>query len=158
MAEMAIYTRADGLLEPRSDRALEYVRKHKPGTMILFSAVENQRSAKQNRYLNGWIYFQLAKALNDGGITLKGMPWTRDTLHAMFQDLFLVKMECWFAGKEFKIYWSTANMSKKRFKKYVDEQIRPFAKDMWDIDIPEPEGGFYAELLRDINSKNGEKK
>lgn len=33
MAEMAIYTRTDGLLEPRSDKAVEWVGSHNPGTM-----------------------------------------------------------------------------------------------------------------------------
>jgi len=95
---------------------------------------------------------QIVKKLGDAGITLHGMPWTKDTLHAAFQNAFLIECEFEFNGLDQKVYESTANMGKKRFAEYIDEQIKPFVYELWNIHIDEPshDDEFWREVLREI--------
>ncbi len=119
--------------------------------MLIADISHNTRSALQNRFLNGWIYTkQLAKKLEESGQTINGIPWTRDTLHAAFQDLFLVKFEYLFMGRHKKVYESTADMSKKRFSEYIDTQVRPFSSSTWGIEIEDPREGYWLELAKEM--------
>ncbi len=150
MADMALYARADGLLEPRAEKSLEFV-KGNSGRMIIANIAQDTRSSLQNRYLNGWIYTkQLARKLEESGQTVNGIPWTRDTLHAVFQNLFLVKYECLFMGSHQKVYESTADMSKKRFTEYINNQVRPFSSSTWGIEIADPNEGYWLEVKKEM--------
>lgn len=150
MTSMALYARSDGLFEPRSTKALEFVKTNAP-KLFIADIASNTRSQLQNRYLNGWVYTkQICNKLNDAGITIKGIPWTRDILHAVMQEKFLVKFEMEVEGIDVKVYYSTANMSPKRFGKYIDEEIKPYVLDAFEITIDDPRDGFYAELMREI--------
>lgn len=151
MADMALYARDDGLLEPRSQKSIDFV-KENAGKLIIADIASDTRSSLQNRYLNGWIYAkQIVGHLNESGITLNGAPWTRDTIHSAFQDCFLVKQEYLLNGRHIKVYESTADMSKKRFNEYTKKQITPFCWDMWQIHIHEPPSGYWREVLAEIN-------
>ena len=150
MSDMALYARSDGLLEPRAEKSVEFV-KANAGRMIIADIAADTRSSLQNRYLNGWIYTkQIVAKLNDSGQLLNGMPWTRDTIHSAFQDCFLVKQEYLLKGRHIKVYESTATMSKKRFCEYTKEQITPFCWDMWQIHIEEPLNGYWLEVMKEM--------
>lgn len=151
MADMALYARDDGMLEPRAEKSVEFV-KSNAGNLIIADIASDTRSSLQNRYLNGWVYTkQIVGKLNEAGITLNGLPWTRDTIHSAFQDCFLVKQEFLLNGRHIKVYESTATMSKKRFCEYTKEQITPFCWGMWKIHIHEPLNGYWREVLSEIN-------
>lgn len=150
MADMALHCRADGLLEPRAEKSVEFV-KTNAGKMIIADVAADTRSSLQNRYLNGWIYTkQIVAKLNESGQLLNGVPWTRDTIHSAFQDCFLVKQEYLLKGRHIKVYESTATMSKKRFCEYTKEQITPFCWDMWQIHIEEPINGYWLEVMKEM--------
>lgn len=153
MADMALYPRADGLLEPRSDKSIAWVKEQaRVGRMIVVEAAMDQRSALQNRFLNGWIYTkQICTKLESSGITMPGgMPWTRDTFHAAMQDCFLVKSEFLLNGRHHKVYESTALMSKKRFSEYC-EQVSNFVFSAWEIRVEDPREGYWLEVMRELS-------
>lgn len=151
MADMALYARADGMLEPRAAKSVEFI-KANAGKMIIADIAHDTRSSLQNRYLNGWIYVkQICEKLTQAGImSPAGGPWTRDSIHAAFQDCFLVKSEYLLKGRHIKVYESTATMSKKRFCEYTKEQIEPFVLDMWEIRIEDPREGYWLEVMREM--------
>jgi hypothetical protein len=154
--DMALYTRADGLLEPRNDRGVDLVRKQKPGTLWIGRFVDNVRSDLQNRYLNGWVYKQTCEMLNDAGYTIRGFHFTRNRLHAMCQVQFLVVEEIPLGdGTISYIFESTAQMSRKRFCKYIDGQFKPWILNDYGISIPEPDDDYYRELHREIYGRQG---
>ena len=150
MGDMALYAREDGLLEPRAPKAVEFV-KEQAGNMLIADISHNTRTSLQNKFLNGWVYTnQIVNKLKEAGIQFNGIPWTRDSIHAVMQDNFLVKEEFILKGKHIKVYESTASMSRKRFVEYINDEIKPFVRDMWSIEISDPREGFYEELLREI--------
>lgn len=101
------------------------------------------RTELQNRYLFGWVYAQLGKALADAGIgiaTADGMhPWTKDLLHEVMRTKFLVKGEVTSkkTGRTIFIYYSTADMCTENFSKFC-KKVREFAWEFWGVQIPEP--------------------
>lgn len=149
--DMAFYCRSDGLLEPRSLRAIEWVKSQNPGQMIIADIAADARSGLQNRFLNGWVYTkQLAGKLQESGQTINGMSWTRDSIHAAMQDCFLVKQEFLLNGRHHKVYESTATMSKKRFCEYIDNQIKPFWFDGFGITIDNPRDDYWLNVYEEI--------
>lgn len=146
---MALYTRADGLLEPRNNRAWEWVKKQAAGALVIANIAADRRSSLQNRFLNGWIYKNAVGGLNDAGHSISGQPWTRDRFHAAMQSCFLVIDEFELNGETHHVYESTADMSSKRFCEYVD-QVKGFVYDSWGVTIPDPEDDFYRELMQEI--------
>ena len=79
-----------------------------------------------------------------------GAIWTRNVIHGVMQDLFLVKEEFLLNGRHVKVYESTADMSRKRFCQYNDAQVRPFVSSMWQIEIEAPREGFWMEVYQEI--------
>lgn len=151
MPEIALYARADGLCEPRSNKGLQFM-KDNSGCMMILQISDNPRTSLMNRYLNGWIYTkQICGKLNEAGIPSPAGPWTRDIIHAAMQDCFLVKEEFLLKGRHHKIYESTATMSRKRFTEYCKE-ISEFAHEMWDITIEDPrqDDGIFYEMWSQI--------
>jgi len=154
MPEIALYGRSDGLLEPRYDKGSDFV-KERSGKLMVAKIDANVRTSLQNRYLWGWIYNkQICQKLSDAGVTLNDMPWTKDLLHAVFKEKFLVEGEIEFNGQILKVYESTASMGRKRFTEYVDEQIKPFVWGLWEISIDPPNEGYWREVFREISSEN----
>ncbi len=150
MTEIALYGREDGLLEPRYDKGMDFI-KERAGKLLIGQFAADTRSNLQNRFLNGWVYSrQICTKLNDAGIMVSGIPWTRDILHAVFQDQFLVKFEIKVDAMDVKVYESTADMSKKRFSRYIDDQIRPFVYETWEITVDDPNEGYWLEVMREI--------
>jgi hypothetical protein len=147
---MALYTRTDGLLEPRNTRAWEWVQKQPAGALVLANITADRRNSLQNRYLNGWVYKWAVQGLSEAGHSIHGQPWTRDRFHAAMQACFLVVDEFELNGQAHHVYESTGDMSRKRFAEYCD-QVKAFVYDAWGVVIPEPEDDFYRELLREIN-------
>jgi len=154
MADMALYARPDGTLAPRSKKSIDFVVAN-AGRIIVADISADVRTALQNRYLNGWVYDkQICKKLNDAGIAMpSGGLWTRDAIHAAMQECFLLKCEYLLKGRHVKVFESTAKMSRKRFCEYINEQISPFVRELWGIEIEEPRDSFYAEILAEIMSK-----
>lgn len=101
------------------------------------------RTELQNRYLFGWVYAQLGKALADAGIgitTAEGMhPWTKDLLHETMRTKFLVKGEVVSkkSGRSILIYHSSTNLSTTQFGEFC-KNVRDFAWEFWGVQIPEP--------------------
>lgn len=155
MGDVALYARADGLYEPRHPKAID-ICKANAGRMVIASITTEPRTSLQNRFLNGWIYTrQICQKLNDAGIMAPcGSIWTRDIIHAVMQDMFLVKFEFLQNGRHVKVYESTADMSRKRFCQYIDAQIRPLVSSLWQIEIENPRDGFYFELYTELNKSN----
>lgn len=151
MTDMALYARADGLFEPRAKKSIDFV-KSNAGKMVVVDISHNVRTALQNRYLNGWVYtHQICRKLNEAGILNPvGAIWTRDVIHALMQEMFLVKFEFLSAGKHIKVFESTADMSRKRLCNYIDDEIKPFASSMWEIEIEDPRDGYWQELYNEI--------
>jgi hypothetical protein len=152
MTDMALYPRADGLLEPRATKAVDWVKEQsKKGQLILADIASCPRTALQNRYLNGWIYrHQIVRKLSDAGIAMpNGAPWTRNALHAAIQECFLIIEEFLFNGKHHKVFESTADMSKVRFSEFCKE-IEAFAWEMWEIRIEDPREGYWLEIMREL--------
>lgn len=154
MGDMALYAREDGLLEPRADKSIAFV-KENAGRMLIADISANIRTSLQNRYLNGWVYtHQICKKLNDAGITNPvGGIWTRNVIHGVMQESFLLKEEFIFNGKHTKIFESTADMSRARFADYIKNQIEPLVYSFWEIHIDDPKTGYWLEILNEINSK-----
>lgn len=151
MPEIALYARQDGLFEPRHPKAVDIV-KQNAGKMFLVQINEDYRTALSNRYLNGWVYTkQICAKLNDAGIMNPvGAIWTRDVIHAVMQNIFLVKEEFIHNSQHVKIYESTRDMSRKRFSEYINDQIKPFVSSMWNIEIEDPREGIFLEIYREI--------
>lgn len=151
MTDMALYARADGMLEPRAQKAIDFVTAN-AGKMLIADISENIRTSLQNRYLNGWVYTkQICNKLNDAGITNPvGGMWTRNIIHGVMQDCFLLKEEFLMDGRHIKIFESTADMSRKRFTEYINNEIKPFVYSMWEIHIEEPPTGYWREVLNEI--------
>lgn len=119
-----------------------------------------KRSDLQNRFLNGWIYKNLAQQLEEAGIVINcddgtEIPYTRDVLHDwVFGKKFRVKREYEIKGRTFYEFESTATMNTARFSEYV-EQVRGFAYQYWGIAIPDPVSGYYRTLAEEIRGKTG---
>lgn len=152
--EIALYPRADGLLEPRNSRAIEWVKKQDYGLVILASINADTRTVLQQRYQWGWVYKKACEMLNEAGYTIKGFSYTKDRFHAMCQQLFLITEEIPLGnGGVAYTYESTASMTKKRFSEFINEQVKPWLRQDYGIDLPEPEDDFYRELARDLFGK-----
>lgn len=104
-----------------------------------------KRTDLQNRFLWGWVYANIARQLEDGGIVIPcddgtEIPYTVDILHEWtFAERFRVLSEHVIKGRVQKKYESTATMSTIRFCEYVT-QIKNFCYQYWRIQVPEPVG------------------
>lgn len=156
MAEVSLYARADGLFEPRHPKAIDLCKLH-AGKMFIVNIAADPRTSLQNRFLNGWVYTkQICKKLNDAGITNPvGALWTRDVIHAVMKDIFLVQEEFLFNGTHTKVYESTADMSRARFTEYINEQVRPFVSSMWGIEVEDPREGLFMSIYMEIMRSEG---
>lgn len=130
--------------------------------------VEDTRTDQANRYLWGWLYRQIEKALEDAGIVIPAddgteYPYTKDILHEIFKEMFLCKATIKRAGKERKLCWSTTELAKKSkeyengderpsFSWYV-QQIQQFCSQYWKVEVPEPPPNNmdYPELMQEIS-------
>jgi hypothetical protein len=149
MADMALYARDDGLLEPRAQKSVAFV-KSNAGKLIIADISANTRTSLQNRFLNGWIYTkQIADKLNNAGLSLGGSPWARNSVHAAMQSCFLVKETFLMFGIEHTIYESTADMSKARFTEYI-KQVSDFVYGQWEITVEDPKEGYWLEIYNEV--------
>lgn len=110
------------------------------------------RTQKQNRYLWGWVYSNIAQQLNDSGQVIqcregREMEWTKDLLHEAFKMYRKLPPLETLKG-EVEMYESTAKMSKKRFSEFL-EDVRKACWGWWEIEIPEPVG-IWCEYHKDI--------
>jgi hypothetical protein len=124
---------------------------------LIYKIYDESRSDLQNRYLNGWIYKELSKALDDAGIVIPcddgtEIPYTRDILHDHTMAVRFRVVKSWTVkGSTYYEFESTAKMSKKRFRDYIDEVVN-FSKQYWGVDIPQPQDNYYAQILKQIYS------
>ena len=152
MVDMALYAREDGLLEPRAQKAVDWVKEQsRKSNFIIADISSNPRTALQNRYLNGWIYAkQAVPKLNEAGYLVGNYPWTRNSFHAAMQEVFLIVEEFLLWGKHHKIYESTADMSKQRFSEYI-QQVTEFTYGQWGIHIEDPREGYWLEVMKELS-------
>ncbi|WP_444946431.1 recombination protein NinB [Microbulbifer sp. VTAC004] len=114
-----------------------------------------KRTDLQNRFLNGWIYKNIAQQLEDAGIVIScddgtEIPYTRDVLHKwVFGKKFRVIREYQIKGRTFYEFESTATMNRARFSEYV-EQVRGFVYQYWNITIPDPVSGYFKTLMEEL--------
>ena len=118
------------------------------------------RSDAQNRYLWGWLYRNISSQLEAAGIVVRSdagaeYPYTKDLLHDMFKDMFLVKGEIKRGEKIRKLHWSTKELTRKKsgdkptFGWYVT-QVKQFASQYWGIEIPDPHSREYEEIVQEL--------
>ena len=149
--KIAVRMRADGLIEPNSDKGMDWVKSQKPGSLATFEAPGDLRTDTQNRYMWGWVYKNAAQLLNDAGHSIVGNMWTKDLLHAAMRECFLIKDELWCKeiNQYIKIYESTSDLGKKEFSNYM-QNIKEFCHTNYDICIPEPEDGYWLEVYKEL--------
>lgn len=113
------------------------------------------RSEKQNRYLWGWLYRNIAKQLDEAGVAIdcddgRRVPYDPDILHEIFKEKFLCYAEISRTNKitgevkTRKLCYSTTQLVKhmtspedeaRCFSTYVNN-IKNFAHEFWGITIP----------------------
>lgn len=153
--KIALRARTDGLLEPNSDRGLDWVQRQPPGALITLEAPKDARSDAQNRYMWGWLYKNAVSLINDAGYMVSGptggIPWTKDTFHAAMRECFLVESECRCnaVGRDLKIYKSTTKLTPLEFSEYI-EDIKQFCYGTFDISIPDPNEGYWLEVFKEL--------
>lgn len=148
--QLILAPRSDGLLEPISDEALRFI-KSQPPKPCVWELMRDRRTDNQNRYLNGWFYRKACELLNEAGYTVGGFTWTRDRLHTVCQQLFLVVEELPLTdGRISYRYESTAKMSKKRLTDYIDNQVSPWLLNDYEIAVPPPADEYYTALYREL--------
>ena len=149
--KIAVRMRADGLIEPNSDKGLEWVLAQKTGSMATFEAPRDLRSDTQNRYMWGWVYKQAAQLSHDAGYTVQGHMWTKDLVHAAMRECFLIESELWCddINQYLKIYKSTTNLSPAEFSNYV-QNVKEWFYNNYDVSIPDPNKGYWLELFKEL--------
>src|SRR5690554_6116232 len=148
--QLVLVPRSDGLMEPVSDRAAAFI-KSQPAVPSVWMHQKDKRTDKQNNYLNGYYYRTACELLNDAGHSIAGFAFTRNRLHVMCQQMFLVQEEIPLPdGASGYLYESTTRMSKKRFTEYVDEQVAPWLLNDYGISVPPPVDEYYRMLWREI--------
>jgi hypothetical protein len=149
--KIAVRMRLDGLIEPNSDKGLEWVKAQKPGAMATFETPKDLRTDAQRKYQWGWTYKMAVKLLNDAGYSILGNMWTKDLFHAAMQECFLIKEELWCReiNQYIKVYYSTADMGKKAFSAYM-QNIKEFCFNNYDISIPDPNEGYWLDVYREL--------
>lgn len=113
---------------------------------------DKRRSKLQNSYLFGWVYPQLANALEDCGAGEKfGIVYTPAIIHAIAQANWRVIGEGKDAnGKDFFIFRSTADMGKKEFSEDVKKIDRYFI-DLHSVGIPDHrESVHFSKVANEI--------
>jgi len=129
---------------------------------LIISEYKFKRTTQQNKALWGWYYKFLSDALEAGGLCVTDddgceYPYTQELLHEMFRNMYLVKQTITRQGKTRKLYWSTTKLNKSgedpmkpTFSEYLDK-IKNFARDYWQIDIPDPVSGYWAEIVKEYS-------
>lgn len=131
-----------------------------------------KRSELQNRYLWGWLYRNIEKQLEDGGIHIplddgSEYPYTKDILHDIFKEMFLCYGEIARTSpktgerKVRKLCYSTTQLVKhakteeqeqRCFSVYVTK-IKQFAFQVWGIHIPPTYNEELLELEAEVNAR-----
>lgn len=126
------------------------------------------RTERQNRYLWGWLYRNIASQLDDAGIVIQSddgreFPYTKDLLHEIFKEEFLCYAEITRTNpktgetKTRKLCYSTADLvkhsktdedEKRCFATYV-QNIKNFCRQVWGIEIPPTYNEELLELDRE---------
>lgn len=147
-------------------RGLLEARLEQEGTAS-WKFVADTRSDQANRYLWGWLYRLIEKALSDAGIVIQAddgseYPYTKDLLHEMFKEMFLCRATIKRGDRERKLCWSTTELAKtsKAYENgderpsfaWYAQQIRQFASQYWHIEIPEPPARNldYPEIMTEM--------
>ncbi|WP_339898253.1 hypothetical protein [uncultured Gilvimarinus sp.] len=142
-------------MEPVSDQAMALI-KSQPPVPTVWMAQKDKRTDKQNNYLNGYYYRKACELLNDAGHNIAGFSFTRDRLHAMCQQMFLVVEEVPLPGGKISyLFESTTKMNKARFTEYVDEQVAPWLLNDYEISVPPPVDEYYRMLWNEIYQSKG---
>ena len=147
------FCREDGLLECRSPKQAGWVIAN-AGKPVAVSLSSDPRSDIQNRYYWGWIIKNQVNYLTESGISLRGIPYTKDLLHAMYRELFLIDSSTVINGKEVKIYKSTTDMSKKRFIEYIDNEIQPWFNSAFGYIVPPTpaEENYWHSIEKEVRT------
>lgn len=126
------------------------------------------RTERQNSYLWGWLYLNIAKQLADAGIVInlddgREIPYDTDLLHEIFKEKFLCYDEITRthpktrAKSTRKLCYSTSQLVKhstapddepRCFATYVNN-IKQFCYALWGIEIPPT----YSEELMELDNE-----
>ena len=149
--KIALRARTDGLLEPNSDRGVDWVQSQPPGALITLEAPKDARSDAQNRYMWGWVYANAVKLSNEAGYTIQGHMWTKDLAHAAMRECFLIESELWCEDiKQYlRVYKSTSQLSPVEFSNYI-QNVKEWFYTNYDVSIPDPNEGYWLEVFREL--------
>ena len=117
--------------------------------LVTWEPLKPTRTEKQNRYLWGWLYWNIAKQLGEAGIVIpsddgREFPYTKNLLHDIFKEQFLCYAEITRGQKTRKLCYSTSELVRKTekeedeqrcFSTYV-ENIKEFCFQVWRIHVP----------------------
>lgn len=123
---------------------------------------KKNRSQLQNALLWGWVYAQLAKLLEEGGVVMRlddggEMPWTVDVIHEAMKQMYgkrAAPITTVRRGKRRTLEFSpsTTNMTTSEFSEYI-ENIKKFSWQFWQVQIPDPPvRSIFAEYAKELNA------
>lgn len=131
-----------------------------------------KRSELQNRYLWGWLYRNIEKQLEEGGIVIASddgseHPYTADLLHEIFKERFLcygeivrthpktgerkVRTLCYSTTQLVK-HAKTEEQEQRCFSTYVTK-IKQFVWQVWGIQVPPTYSEELLELEAEVNAR-----
>ena len=127
-------------------------------TFVKIAEWEESRTERQNSYLWGWVYANIAQQLNDSGqgIPLKNgemMDWDKDTLHEVFAGKYLALPPIETVRSEIPRRKSTTKLTVKEFNKYLSD-IERACGSWWQISIPTPTRGVWYEYYKSLGFGN----
>lgn len=117
------------------------------------------RTKRQNKYIWGWVYKNIVIGLEESGQVITGddereHPYTQEIIHLILREKYLIEDVIQTRSRsgaplEYKIYKSTAKLSKKEFAIYIN-QCKEFAYMVWGVSVPETTRGYWYEFYRDL--------
>lgn len=117
-------------------------------------------TSAQRKLMWGWYYKYLSDALDEAGITVPDdqgheYPYSKDLLHEILKDMFLVKTEITRQGKTRKLHWSLMELPKSgtgtlkpSFSEYLDK-VKNFSREYFNIDIPDPIDEYWRSYFNE---------
>lgn len=141
------------------------------GKRPVVEIVKDSKSSRQRRYQWGWFYRQAALALKEAGISIpmedgSRYPYDSEILHEILKEHVLRplyrewgKRESIKAagGRELKLSVSTEKdcdgkvITLAEFSEFI-RACRSWLWERWEIAVPEPEDGDYAEFAAEMRS------
>jgi hypothetical protein len=121
--------------------------KDKASSYVLeITDANDKHSELQRAYRWGWVYPELAKALDDAGHMLGDQPYTKAAVHAETQHALRIKNHWNENGVDYYEYESTSNLSKKAYTADI-EMINRYYISKYGIGIPDHRDNEYYSKI-----------